>query len=95
MEFLHKRIEVDMLMKSGDSFTINEVVSFTVNNEGDSDVLLSYKGGATLMKIAKGTGREFSGDSGYVYEGEMQLQFQGTNVGSVEVVKSVTSTRER
>jgi hypothetical protein len=95
MNFLHKKVLADILRKNGDSFSLNDVVSFTVINDGDSDALLSYRGEATLMRIPKGTARDFPGDSGYVYFGEMQIAFEGTNMGSVEVIKSVASTTER
>lgn len=95
MNFLHKKVLADTLTKNGDSFSLTDVVSFTVINEGDFDAQLSYKGESTLMRIPKGTARDFPGDSGYVYFGEMQIAFENSNIGFVEVIKSVASTSEK
>ena len=46
------------------------------------------------MKIEKATAREFPGDSGYTYFGEMEIVFIGSDAGDVEIIKSVASTEE-
>ena len=94
MRLIKQKIIVDTVSLSGQSFSLDNVVSFTINNIGDADAYVRYKGESTLMKIDKGTGREFSGLSGFVYDGEMQIDFIGSNSGLVEVVKSITSTNE-
>ncbi len=94
MQFLYKKVVVDTINRSGQTFSIDDVVSFTINNIGNTDCYVSYKGESTLMKIEQGQGRDFPGDSGYVYSGEMQIKFIGSTYGLIEVVKSITSTSE-
>ncbi len=94
MRFLKKKIFVDTLKNSGETFDIEGVVSFTVHNIGNSTALLSYKGESTLMEIAPKTAREFPGDSGYNYTGIMQIKFKNAHTGLVEVIKSTTTTDE-
>ncbi len=94
MQLLKKRIVVDTITQDNETFDVNMVVSFTVNNIGASDCIISYQGGARLMRVEKGTAREFPGDSGYTYYGAMQIQFLGSSSGMVEVIKSVASTEE-
>lgn len=94
MNLLKKKIVVDTIMKSGETFDVDMTVSFTVINKGATDCLLSYQGGTPLMTVEKGTMREFPGDSGYTHYGIMQVRFIGLDVGHVDVVKSVVSTIE-
>lgn len=94
MKFLHKKISVDTLKLNGQTFSLQGVVSFTVHNLGSTTALLSYSGESTLMKIAPKTAREFPGDSGYNYNGIMQVKFENANSGLIEVIKSETTTNE-
>lgn len=94
MKFLTKKIFVDTLKNSGETFDLNGVVSFTVHNIGNTTALLSYKGESTLMEIAPHTAREFPGDSGYNYTDIMQIKFKEHNTGFIEVIKSRTTTNE-
>ncbi len=94
MQLLRKRIVADTITKDSETFDVNNVVSFTVNNIGASDCIISYQGGPRLMMVEKGTAREFPGDSGYTYYGVMQIHFVGNSSGMVEIIKSVTTTEE-
>lgn len=94
MRFLHKKISVDTIKTSGQTFSVEAVVSFTVHNLGDTIALLSYNGESTLMRINPKTAREFPGDSGYNYTGIMQIKFDNASNGLVEVIKSETTTDE-
>jgi hypothetical protein len=94
MQFLLKRAVVDTITKSGETFDINNVVSFTVRNIGATDCSIGYQGGGRLGVIEKGTQMEFPGDSGYSWFGTMQINFIGGQSGMVEVFKGVSSTIE-
>ncbi len=94
MNLLRKKIVVDTITQSGETFDVDMTVSFTVINKGATNCSLSYQGGPPLMVVEKGTAREFPGDSGYTFFGTMQLNFIGSNTGNVEIIKSVASTNE-
>ena len=94
MNLLKKRIVVDTITQSRETFDVNGVVSFTVINRGAVDCTIAYQGGPALMTIEKGTAREFPGDSGYAFYGIMEINFKGADTGSVEVIKSTASTEE-
>lgn len=94
MQPYKKKISVDTLTRSGETFNLDMVISFTVINSGDNACSLSYKGESTLMIVESGTSRAFPGDSGYSYFGDMQVTFAGKNSGMVEIIKSSSSTIE-
>lgn len=94
MQLLKKRAVADTITKSGETFDINNVVSFTVRNIGATDCTIGYQGGARLGRIEKGTQMEFPGDSGYTWYGVMQIDFVGSQSGMVEIFKGVASTEE-
>lgn len=94
MQLLKKRAVVDTLTKTGETFDINNVVSFTVRNLGATDCVIGYQGGMRLGRIEKGTQMEFPGDSGYTWYGVMQVEFLGSSSGMVEIFKGVVSTEE-
>ncbi len=94
MKLLEKRLAVDTITKSGETFSARMVVSFTVFNKGASDCYLGYNGGAPLIKIEKGTAVEMPGDSGYTWTDDWVINFIGSDVGLVEVRKAVAITQE-
>ncbi len=94
MKLLTKRLAVDTLTFSGETFDAGLVVSFTVHNMGDSDCYLGYRGGAPLLKIDKGTVVEMPGDSGYTWDGTWEVRFIGKDTGSIQIRKAIASTEE-
>ncbi len=94
MRLIEQDIITDSITQSGQTFTLDRVVSFTVNNFGNVDAYIRYSGKGILMKVDAGTSREFNGTSGFVYRGEMRVDFVGADTGMLEVVKSITSTTE-
>jgi len=91
---LKKRLAVDTLTRSGETFSLEGVVSFSVYNIGNTDAEIGYNGRGILMTIDKGTGRNFPGDSGYVWEDTMAIRFKGTDSGTVQVIKSLINSTE-
>lgn len=92
---LNKQIEVDTITESGETFDLDLVISFSINNHGKSTAILSYESGQRLLNIAPGTARNFPGDSGFVWNGKMRIDFLETGKENfIEIVKGVTSTRE-
>ncbi len=94
MKLLEKRLAVDTITKSGETFNADLVVSFMVINDGDSDCYLGYQGGAPLLKVEKGTSVEMPGDSGYTWSGDWEIKFIRSDVGSVQIRKAVAATEE-
>ncbi|MCT4587285.1 MAG: hypothetical protein N4A71_05640 [Carboxylicivirga sp.] len=94
MRLLTKRLAVDTISESGETFNADLVVSFTVINKGASDCEIGYQGEAPLMRIEKGTSVEFPGDSGYTWDGEWVIRFIGSNTGNIQVRKAIARTNE-
>lgn len=94
MDFLYKTIVTDTINQSGQTFSVDEVIGFTINNTGNTDCYLSYRGKSNLMKIEQGTSRKFESSTMTLYKGEMQIKFIGSEYGLVEVIKNVVSANE-
>ena len=94
MRLIELDIITDSITHSGQTFSLDGVVSFTINNFGNTDAYIKYSGKGILMKVDKGTSREFNGTSGFIYRGEMRVDFIGADTGLIEVVKSITSRTE-
>lgn len=91
---IQTRAGSDTLTQNGEAFSLDNVVEFQVINRGSTDCQIGYIDGPKFCRVEKGTQREFSGLSGYVYGGEMNIQFDG-NAGDVEIFKRYITTNER
>jgi hypothetical protein len=87
-------ISSETLTESGQVFSIDQVVGFTVVNHGTADCRVSYENGASPMVVPRGQQRTFGGYSGFIYSGKMKVAFIGKNFGLVEVTKDVVDLKE-
>lgn len=103
INILTKSLDVVTLTQSGETFSIDFAVSFSVLNLGECDATISYSDGSAPMTIPQGQSRSFGGHSGFVYKGEMKVSFPQINIESgmadppeaiIEIVKDVINTDE-
>jgi len=87
-------LDTDTVTDSGQTFSIDHAVAFTVINHGITDCKISYENGANAMIIPKGMQRDFGGYSGFVYKGRMKVEFVNDSTGLVEITKNIVDTNE-
>jgi hypothetical protein len=87
-------LDTDTITESGQTFSVDHAVAFTVINHGITDCKVSYENGATAMVIPKGMQRDFGGYSGFIYKGQMKVEFMNASNGLVEITKNIVDTKE-
>ncbi|GAA4839664.1 hypothetical protein [Algivirga pacifica] len=81
-------INMDTLVETGDTFSLTNVVGFSITNSGPSDAFLGYVGSGKPIALKAGESREFH-PVGYQFKGQMEVAFDKVEVGLIEVIKYV------
>jgi hypothetical protein len=87
-------LDTDTITETGQAFSIDHAVGFTVINHGITDCKVSYENGSNAMLISKGMQRSYGGYSGFVYKGRMKIDFINSTTGLVEITKDIVDSNE-
>lgn len=83
------RIKVDTLGQSRQSFSLENVSGFSINNKGDTDAKVGYVGKPREIDIEVSEKVIFEAPDNCIFDGEMNVEFKGSNTGRLQVIKYV------